>query len=63
MQNKSDLLEKWKHLRSYGDAAEIARRYKICQRSVYRSLSTGKMSVKTLEILSDYYNKKSKLIS
>lgn len=63
MQTKIDLLEKWQHLRTYGDVAEISRRYNVSQRAIYRSLKTGRMSIKTLEVLSDYFNKKMKLLS
>lgn len=55
MQFEQDIIRKWRELRKYGDAKEIAQIAKCSRQTVYLAYRTGKASTHLFNIMYAYY--------
>ncbi len=60
MEIRKEILDKWASIRVHGDAMEIAKMAGVRPRAIYNAMKTGKMSLKTLDAIVDFYAKRSK---
>ena len=55
MQIETDIIDKWRSLRKWGDAKEISEIAKCSRQTVYLTFRTGKASTHLFNIMSAYY--------